>query len=371
MKYEYAWLLFLQTLATVWLVFAQSLPSYILVPLVFMTMIAGFMVWQRIERSLVRFDQTPRYKRAAREKALQLELLEKIQRKMNEKMAVIAQAAADAEKLTNALADDSTATAESLEKAGALAGELQKTLDEDLEPNIRENLDQFGEISNQALAQLIQQFENIQAASVTLNQNFDDIDARFQEVVEHLEDINKINSQTNLLALNAAIEAARAGDTGRGFSVVADEVRTLSVQTDEFNDKISAKLEETETMFKESVECLDIAAQADLSSTHQAKARLLELWEALKPTDPDMNYNLPLIRDLSAELDTLTKRAQAERASNDAIQENTSKALKNSENFLDFFTPILADFRELYACTNEDELESRRKALNDKLHKIR
>ncbi|KZY36979.1 MULTISPECIES: methyl-accepting chemotaxis protein [unclassified Oleiphilus] len=370
MKYEYACLLFLQVLATGWLVIAPPLPSYVIVPLVFMTMIVGFMIWQRIERSLVPYDQTPRAKRAAREKQAQIELFDKIHHMMDEKIALIAQLAEDTEKLTHSLSDDTTQTAETIERADSYAKSLSKSLDENLEPSTLESLNNFGEVSNQALAQLIQQFENIQAASVTLNQNFDDIDARFHEVVEHLEDINKINSQTNLLALNAAIEAARAGDAGRGFSVVADEVRTLSVQTDDFNDKISAKLAETETMFKESVECLDIAAQADLSNTHQAKETLLSLWEHLQPEDPENNPNLPLIASLKEEIEQLYNISNTEKLSSDAIQQKAYKVYQDSQHFKDFFGPILSDFKQLYSCKDEDQQEILRRALSKRVNKI-
>lgn len=370
MKKEYFWLLFLQVLATCWLVVAPPLPSYVIVPLVFMTMIVGFMIWQRIERSLVPYDQTPRALRAAKEKQAQIELFEKIHAMMEERMKTIAEFATETERLTRALSDDTSQTAESIGRAESYSKTLTKTLDENLEPSTLENLQEFGDTSNHALAQLIQQFENIQSASVTLNQNFDDIDARFQEVIEHLEDINKINSQTNLLALNAAIEAARAGDAGRGFSVVADEVRTLSVQTDDFNNKISAKLAETETMFKESVECLDIASQADLSSTHEAKNNLLSLWEDLQPEDPEHNPNIPLANSLSAELEQLKDTSNAERQSSKAIQQKAFKVCDEATKFNEFFGPILADLSKLYNSQDEEQQSQIRHSITDKISKI-
>jgi len=162
--------------------------------------------------------------------------------------AMIATAMTEMASSANGVADSAQATA-------------QNTLDADKQSVDTHNLINSTVNNIQGLA------EQLNTASSAVSALDDDVN----NITKILDVIGDIAGQTNLLALNAAIEAARAGEQGRGFAVVADEVRNLAGRTQDCTKQIQQMVTNLQTGSRNAISTMDICAETSASTVTESQ----------------------------------------------------------------------------------------------------
>ncbi|WP_027177192.1 methyl-accepting chemotaxis protein [Maridesulfovibrio hydrothermalis] len=118
--------------------------------------------------------------------------------------------------------------------------------------------------------QVIAAVEGVRSQADDLKQSMEQLGVEASEIGNILRVITDIADQTNLLALNAAIEAARAGEAGRGFAVVADEVRKLAESTMSATSEVGGAIVKIQNMTKQNIAATEGAAQSAHRSSELA-----------------------------------------------------------------------------------------------------
>ena len=135
----------------------------------------------------------------------------------------------------------------------------------------------LAEEGQQVVDRNIQAMTRLSDLIVTSSSHIETLNSKTVNIGQILEVITSISQQTNLLALNAAIEAARAGEAGRGFAVVADEVRNLAHRTQESAQQVQSMIEELQVGARESVDTMGQSqrhSQDSVEIANQAGERL-------------------------------------------------------------------------------------------------
>lgn len=138
--------------------------------------------------------------------------------------------------------------------------------------------------SQQNLSQAVESSLELSESMNTASGSINKVAERSNDINGILDVIRDVAEQTNLLALNAAIEAARAGEQGRGFAVVADEVRTLASRTQTSTEEINTLIADLQTEVTQAVQIIERGsnqAGTAMESTRQAHEHLHRVVEAI------------------------------------------------------------------------------------------
>jgi len=193
--------------------------------------------------------------------------------------------------------------------------------------------------TSNAIGQLALEIEN--AANVIQG-----VESDSEAIGTVLDVIKGIAEQTNLLALNAAIEAARAGEQGRGFAVVADEVRTLASRTQQSTQEIEQMIEKLQTGSRSAVEVMKKSSDQAQSGVTQAQeaASALEAITRAVGTITEMNTQ---IASAAEEQSSVAEEINKNIISISQISEQTSSGADQTTSSAEELARLASDLQQL------------------------
>lgn len=206
------------------------------------------------------------------------------------------------EQATNTIANSFQAVINKATTQARQAMELLEGTQGATDDGAPQSLQDFIRVSDQRLTKMADEVVRVADLSVRMVHELDGVQNRTQAIDGFLQDVEKLADQTSLLALNADIEAARVGEHGRGFSVVAQEVRRLSQRSHQFSDRIREHLKGVKMGLSKTYGDMRTLSAADMDHALRIKDDVIALTLSLEGKNRDVAETVGRINVISKEI---------------------------------------------------------------------
>ena len=167
----------------------------------------------------------------------------------------------------------------------------------------KERFEHFVKLTSDAMNEFVDSTVQNSKHAMELVEKMDAINHEVSSILSILNEVEGIAKQTNLLALNAAIEAARAGEAGRGFAVVADEVRNLSENTNKFSKQIRSLVHNVNDALVDAEQSINKLAASDMTFVMDSKQHVQGMMSDLSALNATIAQNAVELKEINAKVE--------------------------------------------------------------------